>query len=104
VFSQRCLLTSRQKSDPDPDRDVPNVISPREPSVLPSDAAAERPMDQYRFSTSDTQRPLAPGVLIKEAPADIEIFDIAGRQGDPFVFGKPLRESDHSAGRRHWPV
>ena len=47
---------------------------------------------------------LAPRVLIKEATADVEILVIAGWQGGPFVFGKPLRESDHSAGRRHWPA
>jgi hypothetical protein len=45
---------------------------------------------------------LAPRVLIKEATADIEILVIAGWQDGPFVFGKPLRESDHSAGRRRW--
>jgi hypothetical protein len=47
---------------------------------------------------------LAPRVLIKEATADVEILVIAGWQGGPFVFGKPLRESDHSAGRRRWPA
>ena len=43
-------------------------------------------------------------VLIKEAAADIEILVVAGWQGRAFVFGKPLRESNHPAGRRHWPV
>jgi hypothetical protein len=47
---------------------------------------------------------LAPCVLIKEATADVEILVIAGWQDGPFVFGKPLRESHHSAGRRCWPV
>ena len=47
---------------------------------------------------------LAPRVVIKEATADVEILVIAGWQGDPFVFGKPLRESDHSASRRRWPA
>ena len=47
---------------------------------------------------------LAPRVLIKEAAADVEIFVVAGWQGGPFVLGKPLRESDHSAGRRRWPA
>src|SRR5262245_40086542 len=47
---------------------------------------------------------LAPRVLIKEATADVEIPVIAGWQGGPLVFGKPLRESDHSAGRRRRPA
>ena len=47
---------------------------------------------------------LATCVLIKEATADVEILVIAGWQSGPFVFGKPLRESDHSAGRRRWPA
>jgi len=47
---------------------------------------------------------LANRVLIKEATADVEIRVIAGWQGGSFVFGKPLRESDHSAGRRRWPA
>ena len=47
---------------------------------------------------------LAPRVLIKEATADVEIPVIAGWQGGPLVFGKPLRESDHSAGGRRWPA
>ena len=47
---------------------------------------------------------LAPRVLIKEATADSEIVVITGWQDGPFVFGKPLGESDHSAGRRRWPA
>jgi hypothetical protein len=43
-------------------------------------------------------------VLIKKAAADIEILVVAGWQGRAFVFGKPLRESNHPAGRRRWPV
>jgi|SRR6516225_6327355 len=45
---------------------------------------------------------LAPRVLIKEAAADVEILVIAGWQSGPFVLRKPLRESDHSAGRGRW--
>jgi len=32
-------------------------------------------------------------MLIKEATADVEIFVIAGRQGGPFVLGKPLAKA-----------
>ena len=47
---------------------------------------------------------LAPRVLINEAAADVEILVIAGWQSGPFVLRKPLRERDHSAGRRRWPA
>ena len=57
-----------------------------------------------RASHKMSQLPLAARMLIKETTADVEISVIAGWQGGPFVLGKPLRESDHSGGRRRWPT
>jgi hypothetical protein len=58
----------------------------------------------YRAPADTLQLPLPPCVLSEEASADGEGLAVVRRQGGPSLFGQPLREGDHFAGRRCWPA